>query len=154
VKCKLRRVNFRSERDPRRVFLVAFRVTVISDDWYRKPMWVIVIRLAAHQSARETIQCTVECHQTNAGITNTLREITELVQIFFWWTAGDWWDSQHVHKQLISPNWEFEAWSIVYYHFWIRLAFIFFNIVLLASGQSGAKTMASELTINTGTLKQ
>jgi len=45
VECKLRCVNFRRVSDPRRAFLLAFRVTAISDDGYRSTMGVIVIGL-------------------------------------------------------------------------------------------------------------
>jgi len=47
VECKLRSVNFRRVSDPRSAFLPAFRVTGISDDWYRSTMGVIVISLGA-----------------------------------------------------------------------------------------------------------
>jgi len=47
VECKVRRVNFRRESDPRRAFRPAFRVTEISDDWYGSTMGAVVIRLGA-----------------------------------------------------------------------------------------------------------
>jgi hypothetical protein len=45
VECKLRYVKFRRVSDPGRAFRLAFRVTGISDDWYRSTMGVIVISL-------------------------------------------------------------------------------------------------------------
>jgi hypothetical protein len=60
VECKLRCVNFRSISDPRRGFGPAFRVTEISDDWYRGTMRVIVISLGTPRSARENFGCTRE----------------------------------------------------------------------------------------------
>jgi len=48
---KLRCVNFRGVSDLRRAFLPAFRVTRISDDWYRSTMGVIVIGLGTPRSA-------------------------------------------------------------------------------------------------------
>jgi len=43
AECKVRSVNFRRESDPRRAFWPAFRVTGISDDWYRCTMGAVVI---------------------------------------------------------------------------------------------------------------
>jgi len=57
VECKLRCVNFRRVSDSRRAFLPAFRVTEISDDWYRSTMGVIVIGLGMPQSAGENFEC-------------------------------------------------------------------------------------------------
>ena len=45
MECKLRCVNFRGLSDCRRAFRLAFRVTAISDDWYRTTMRVILISL-------------------------------------------------------------------------------------------------------------
>jgi hypothetical protein len=45
VECKLRYVKFRRVSDPGRAFRLAFRVTGISDNWYRSTMGVIVISL-------------------------------------------------------------------------------------------------------------
>jgi hypothetical protein len=53
VECKLRKVNFRRVSDPRRAFRLAFRVTGISDDWYRSSMGVIVISLGTRWSGKE-----------------------------------------------------------------------------------------------------
>jgi len=60
VECKLRCVNFRRVSDPRKAFLRAFRVTGISDDWYRSTMGVIVIGLGTPQSAGENFGCAWE----------------------------------------------------------------------------------------------
>jgi len=60
VEGKLRCVNFRRVSDPRRAFRAAFRVTGISDYWYRGTMQVIVITLRIPQSPRENIGCTWE----------------------------------------------------------------------------------------------
>ena len=51
MECKLRCVNFRRVSDPRRAFQPAFRVTAISDNWYRSIMGMIVIGLGTPQSA-------------------------------------------------------------------------------------------------------
>jgi hypothetical protein len=53
VECKLRCVNFRRVSDPGRVFLPAFRVTGVSDDWYRSTMGVREIGLGKSQRAGE-----------------------------------------------------------------------------------------------------
>jgi len=58
VECKLRCVNFRRVSDPRRAFQPAFRVTEISDDWYRSTIGVIVISLGTPRSAGENFGCT------------------------------------------------------------------------------------------------
>jgi len=47
AECKLRRVNFRRESDPRRAIRPAFGVTGISDDWYRSTMGAVLISLGA-----------------------------------------------------------------------------------------------------------
>jgi len=60
MECNLRCVNFRRVSDPRRAFLPAFRVTAISDDWYRSTMGVIVISLRTPRSAGENVGCTWE----------------------------------------------------------------------------------------------
>jgi len=60
VECKHRCVNFRSVSDPRRAFRPAFRVTEISDDWYRSTMGVIVLSLETPRSAGENFGCTWE----------------------------------------------------------------------------------------------
>jgi len=60
VECKLRWVNFRRVSDPRRAFQPAFRVTGISDDWYRSSIGVIVISLRTPRSAREHFGSTWE----------------------------------------------------------------------------------------------
>ena len=60
MECKLRCVNFRRVSDPRRAFRPAFRVSGISDDWYRSTMGVIVISLGTPRSARENFGCTWE----------------------------------------------------------------------------------------------
>jgi len=54
-------------------------------------------------------------------------------------TAGVIWDSPDVHEQLISLNAEYDAWINVNYHFWIRLAIIFFNNVFFVSLHQGTK---------------
>jgi len=72
MECKLRRVNFGRVLDPRRAFQPAFRLTGISDDWYRSTMGVIAISLGARRSAGENVGCTWECRQTNVEITNKL----------------------------------------------------------------------------------
>jgi len=64
VECKLGYVNFRRVSDYRRALRPAFRVTEISDDWYRSTMGVIVISLGTPQCAGENIGCTWEsCRQ-------------------------------------------------------------------------------------------
>jgi hypothetical protein len=60
MECYLRRVNLRRVSDPRRAFLLAFRVTGISDDCYRSTMGVIVIGLGTSRSAGENFVCTRE----------------------------------------------------------------------------------------------
>jgi hypothetical protein len=55
VESKIRCVNFRRVSDPRRVLLLAFRGTGISDDWYRSTMGVIVIRLEIPGVTRQII---------------------------------------------------------------------------------------------------
>jgi len=65
VECKLRCVNFRRVSDPRRALLPAFRVTGISDDWYRSTMGVTVIGLGTPRSAGENIGC-IWAHQRHA----------------------------------------------------------------------------------------
>jgi len=47
VECKLRRVNFRRESDPRRAFHPAFIVTGVSDHWYRSTLGAVVVSLGA-----------------------------------------------------------------------------------------------------------
>jgi len=49
--------------DSWRVFLPAFRVTGISDDWYRNTMQVIVIGLGPPRSTGENIGCTCVCRR-------------------------------------------------------------------------------------------
>jgi len=58
VECTLRCINFRRVSDPRREFLLAPRVTGISDNWYRNTMGVIVRGLGIPLSARENFECT------------------------------------------------------------------------------------------------
>ena len=65
MECKLRCVNFRRVSEPRRAFLLAFRVTGITDDLCRSTMGVIVIGLGTPQSARGNIGCSGE-HQQQA----------------------------------------------------------------------------------------
>jgi len=60
VECKLRCVNFRGVSDPRRAFMLAFRVTEICDDCYRCTMGVSLIGLETPWSARENFGCTWE----------------------------------------------------------------------------------------------
>jgi len=67
----------------------------ISADWYRRTMGVIVISLEARRSARENLGCTWHCHWTNAGITNTLWEMAEILWIIMLGTAGGICDFQH-----------------------------------------------------------
>jgi len=57
VEFKLRWVNFRRASDPRRAFLLAFRVTEISDDWYRSTMEVIVIGFGTPRGTGENLGC-------------------------------------------------------------------------------------------------
>jgi len=56
VECKLRRVNFRRESDPRREFRPAFRLTGISDEQYRSTMGVAVINLGAPAIVAQTMR--------------------------------------------------------------------------------------------------
>ena len=51
MECKLGCVNIRRLPDHRRAFRSAFRVTGISDDWYRSTMGVTVIGLGTPRSA-------------------------------------------------------------------------------------------------------
>jgi hypothetical protein len=60
VECKHRCVNFRRVSDHRRAFMPAFRVTGISDDWYRSTMGVILIALGTPQSVGDSFGCTGE----------------------------------------------------------------------------------------------
>jgi len=60
VEYKLRCVDFRRVSDRKRAFQPAFRVTEISDDWYRSTMEVIVTSLGTLQSARENFGSTWE----------------------------------------------------------------------------------------------
>jgi hypothetical protein len=55
VECKLKCVNFRRVSDSRSTLLPAFRVTGISDDYYRGAIGVIVIGLEIPQSTRENL---------------------------------------------------------------------------------------------------
>jgi len=47
-------------------------------------------------------------------------------------SAGVIWDTPDVHEQSISLNGNYDVWIIVHYHFGIKLAIIFFNIVFFA----------------------
>ena len=58
MECKLTCDNFGRVSDPRRGFLLAFRVTGISDDWYRSTMGVIVRGLGTLRSTGENFGCT------------------------------------------------------------------------------------------------
>jgi len=60
VECKLICVDFRRVSDPRRLFWLAFSVTVIPDDWYRSAMGVIVRSLGTPRSTGENFGCTWE----------------------------------------------------------------------------------------------
>ena len=60
MECKLGYVNSRRVSDVKRAFLLTFRVTGISDDWYRSTMGVIVIDLGTPWSAGENYGCTWE----------------------------------------------------------------------------------------------
>jgi len=60
VECKLRCVSFRRVSDPRRAFLPAFRVTGISDEWYRSAMGVIMIGFGTPRSVGENFGSTWE----------------------------------------------------------------------------------------------
>ena len=60
MECKLRCVNFRRVSDPMREFLPAFRVTGISNDWYRCTMGVILRALGTPRSTGGNIGCTWE----------------------------------------------------------------------------------------------
>jgi len=133
VECKLRSINFRRVSDPRRAFCPALGVTGISDDWYRSTMGVIVISLGTRQSAGENFGCTWECRWTNLAITNNLWEMPGFLWVLIWRTASVIWDSPGIHKQSISLKGYYDARIIVYHHFWIILAIIFFNIVFFAS---------------------
>jgi hypothetical protein len=53
MECKLRCVNVRSVSGRRRAFRPAFRVTEISDDWYRSTVGVLEISLGTPNSAGE-----------------------------------------------------------------------------------------------------
>jgi hypothetical protein len=139
VECKLRRVNIRRVSNPRRVFWLAFRVTGISDDWYRSPMGVIVISLGIRRSAGENFGCTWKCQRTNTEITNKQWEMQRFVQIFIRRTVRVSWDSPDVHMQSISLNPVYNAWIIVHYQFWIILATIFFNTEFTALLHHGTK---------------
>ena len=61
MECKLRWVNFRRVSDYRRAFRLAFRVTEISDDWYRSTRGVMVIGLGTPRCTGESFWCTWEC---------------------------------------------------------------------------------------------
>jgi len=69
---ELRRLNFKREMDPGRRFKVAFRVTWISDNWYKTNIGVIVIDLETCWFAGEIFGRTWGCHPTNSGIPNKL----------------------------------------------------------------------------------
>jgi len=60
VECKLRCINFRGVSDHGRAFWPAFRVTAISDDWFRSTMGVIVISLRTPRSTGENFACTLK----------------------------------------------------------------------------------------------
>jgi len=53
-------------------------------------------------------------------------------KIFLPRTPGSIRDTLDVHKQSILLISEYNAWSIVHYHYWNKLAAIFFNIVFIA----------------------
>jgi len=57
VECKLRCVNFRRVSDDRSTFRLAFRLTGISDDWYRSTIGVIAISCRISWSAGENFVC-------------------------------------------------------------------------------------------------
>ena len=54
MECKHGLVNLRRVSDPRSAFLPAFRVTGISDNWYKSTMGVIEIGLKRAWSAEQT----------------------------------------------------------------------------------------------------
>jgi len=107
-------------------------VTGICDDWYRSTMGVIGMSLGACRTAGKNFGCTSECRRTNVGLTNTLWEMPGFLWIFIRRTPGVIWCSSNVHEQSTSINSEYDEWIIVHYHFWMILAFIFFNIVFCA----------------------
>jgi len=67
VESKLRCVNFRRVSDLTRALQPAFRVTDISDDWYRSTMGVIVMSVGPPRSAGENFGCTWE-HRRHAWV--------------------------------------------------------------------------------------
>jgi hypothetical protein len=91
VECKLKWVNFRRVSDPRRAFWPAFRVTGISDHWYRSTIGVIVRGLGTSQSAGENFGCTWEhlgAPVTSLGAPRITVEQSEKNNIFFGIAAG------------------------------------------------------------------
>jgi len=101
--------------------------------------------LGTRQSAGETFGCIWKCQQTNAEITNEIWEIPGFELILIGRTAGVIWDSPDVHKKSISLNGEYDAWIIGHYWFWIILATIFFNTVLIASLHYGTNEIGKLL---------
>ena len=60
MECKLIWFNFRRVSDPSRAFWLAFRVTGISDNWYRSTVGVVIISLRTPRSAGDNVGCTWE----------------------------------------------------------------------------------------------
>jgi hypothetical protein len=83
VECKFRCNNIRRISDPGSIFLLAFTVTGISDDWYSTTMGVIVIGLRIPRSAGENCGCIWE-HQRHvlkhlgAPVTSLGAQVTSL----------------------------------------------------------------------------
>jgi len=92
-------------------------VAGISDNCNRSTNGVSVMSLGIHQSVGENVECTWDCQQTNAEITNKLWKMPGMYKIFMLRTAGIIRDSPAVHKQSIYLNGQCDAWIIVHYRF-------------------------------------
>jgi hypothetical protein len=73
--------------------------------------------LGARQCAGENCRCSLECPQSNAGISNNLREMPGSLWIIIRRTTGVFCDSSDVHEQSTSLSSEYDAWTMVPYHF-------------------------------------
>jgi len=81
-----------------------------------------------HVGALERTLGTPGSHQTKARIRNILWMRPVFLWVLFRQTAGGSRYSPYVHERSIFLNAKYDAWIVGYYHFWILLAIIFFNI--------------------------
>jgi hypothetical protein len=112
---------------------LAFRQTLIFDDYYRGTMEVILISGWIYWCTRENIGCTWAWHHENTKITNTLWKRPGCLCEFLWRTAGAIRDTPTVYKQSISVNATCYALTIGHIDFGIIHGIIVFNIVTFTS---------------------